>query len=121
VLDWEMATVGDPLMDLGTALGYWVEETDAEPLKAFSFGPTFAEGSYTRARLAEEYGRLTGRDVSGMLFYSAFALFKIAVILQQIYKRFVEGKTHDERFAALGMGVQLLVSAAAAAIARGSR
>jgi aminoglycoside phosphotransferase (APT) family kinase protein len=119
VLDWEMATVGDPLTDLGTALGYWVEETDPEPLKAFSFGPTFAEGSYTRSRVIEEYGRLTGRDVSGMLFYSVFALFKIAVILQQIYKRFVEGKTHDERFAALGMGVQLLIAGATSAVARG--
>jgi aminoglycoside phosphotransferase (APT) family kinase protein len=119
VLDWEMATAGDPLMDLGTALGYWVEETDAEPLKAFSFGPTFAPGTYTRARLVDEYARLTGRDVSGILFYSVFALFKIAVILQQIYKRFLEGKTHDERFAALGMGVQLLTVAATDAIARG--
>jgi aminoglycoside phosphotransferase (APT) family kinase protein len=119
VLDWEMATAGDPLMDLGTALGYWVEETDAEPLKAFSFGPTFAPGAYTRARLVDEYARLTGREVSGILFYSVFALFKIAVILQQIFKRYVEGKTHDERFAALGMGVQLLTVAATGAIARG--
>jgi aminoglycoside phosphotransferase (APT) family kinase protein len=119
VLDWEMATAGDPLMDLGTALGYWVEETDPEPLKAFAFGPTFVPGSHTRAQLVEEYGRATGRDVSGMLFYSVFALFKITVILQQIYKRYLEGKTHDERFAALGMGVQLLTTAATDAIGRG--
>jgi aminoglycoside phosphotransferase (APT) family kinase protein len=119
VLDWEMATVGDPLMDLGTALGYWVEETDPEPFKAFSFGPTFAPGAFTRAQLADEYCRLTGRDVSGMLFYSVFALFKITVILQQIFKRYVEGKTHDERFAALGMGVQLLSGAAGRAIEQG--
>lgn len=120
VLDWEMATAGDPLMDLGTTIGYWVEETDPEPLKAFAFGPTFIPGSYTRAQVIEEYAKATGRDVSGMLFYSVFALFKIAVIGQQIYKRFVEGKTHDERFAALGMGVALLSRAATEAIARGS-
>jgi aminoglycoside phosphotransferase (APT) family kinase protein len=119
VLDWEMATAGDPLMDLGTALGYWVEETDPEPLKAFAFGPTFQPGAFTRAQLVEEYARLSGTDPSGMLFYYVFALFKIAVILQQIYKRYLEGKTHDERFAALGMGVQLLMSAATGALARG--
>lgn len=119
VLDWEMATAGDPLMDLGTALGYWVEETDPEPLKAFAFGPTFQPGAFTRKQVIEEYARLTGRDVSGMLFYYVFALFKITVILQQIYKRYLEGKTHDERFAALGMGVQLLTTAATGAISSG--
>jgi aminoglycoside phosphotransferase (APT) family kinase protein len=70
--------------------------------------------------VVEEYGRLTGRDVSGMLFYYCFALFKIAVIAQQIYKRYVEGLTHDERFAALGVGVQLLARAAVEAADRGS-
>ena len=108
VLDWEMSTVGDPLMDLGTALGYWVEDTDSEPLKAFAFGPTFLPGSFTRQEVIDEYGRLSGRDVSGMLFYFCFALFKTAVVAQQIYKRYVQGLTTDERFAALGLGVQLL-------------
>jgi aminoglycoside phosphotransferase (APT) family kinase protein len=120
VLDWELSTAGDPLMDLGTAVAYWVEEGDPEPLKAFAFGPTFLPGCFTRAQLIEEYARVTGRDVSQMLFYSVFGLFKIAVIAQQIYKRYVEGLTHDERFAALGIGVQLLSQAALAAIARGS-
>ena len=120
VLDWELSTVGDPLMDLGTSLGYWVEESDPEPLKAFAFGPTFLPGSLTRRQLVEEYGRITGRDVSGMLFYYCFALFKIAVIAQQIYKRYVQGLTKDERFAALGIGVQLLSRAAVEAAARGA-
>jgi aminoglycoside phosphotransferase (APT) family kinase protein len=120
VLDWELSTAGDPLMDLGTALGYWVEEGDTEPQKAFAFGPTFLPGCFTRAQLVEEYGRVTGRDVSGILFYSVFGLFKIAVIAQQIYKRYVQGLTHDERFAALGMGVQLLSRAAVEAIAKGN-
>ena len=119
VLDWEMSTVGDPLMDLGTALGYWVEESDAEPLKAFAFGPTFLPGSFTRAQIVEEYGRLCGRDVSGMLFFYCFALFKTAVVVQQIYKRYVEGLTKDERFAALGLAVQILSRRALEAAASG--
>jgi aminoglycoside phosphotransferase (APT) family kinase protein len=120
VLDWEMSTAGDPLMDLGTAVGYWVEEGDPEPLKAFAFGPTFLPGSFTRAEIVSEYARLSGRDTSGMLFYSCFALFKTAVVAQQIYKRYLEGLTHDERFAALGMGVQILARSAVEAAARGS-
>ena len=120
VLDWEMSTVGDPLMDLGTALGYWVEEGDPEPLKAFAFGPTFLPGSFSRAQLVEEYGRLSGRDVSGMLFYYCFALFKTAVVVQQIYQRYLEGLTHDERFASFGVGVQILARSAVEAAARGT-
>jgi aminoglycoside phosphotransferase (APT) family kinase protein len=119
ILDWEMSTVGDPLMDLGTALGYWIEAGDAEALKSFSFGPTFAEGAYTRDEIVQEYARRSGRDVSGMLFYYVFALFKTAVVLQQIYKRYKEGLTKDERFAALIFGVQLLAAQAAAAIDSG--
>jgi aminoglycoside phosphotransferase (APT) family kinase protein len=119
VLDWEMATVGDPLMDLGTSLGYWVEQGDPEPLKRMSFGPTFLPGSYTRARLVEEYARLSGRDVSGMLFYFCFGLFKIAVIVQQIYKRYAEGLTKDERFAVLGEAAKLLSRTAAESARRG--
>src|SRR5262249_32177409 len=85
VLDWEMATVGDPLMDLGTTLGYWVEPGDPEPVQANAVGPTALPGSLTRAELVARYAEKTGRDVSGMLFYYCFGLYKIAVILQQIY------------------------------------
>ncbi len=120
VLDWEMATVGDPLMDLGTAIGYWVEDTDPDPRKAFAFGPTFLPGSFTRQQLVDEYGRLSGRDVSGMLFYYCFALFKLIGILQQIYKRYVEGLTRDERFAGFGLGVQILARSAVEAASRGT-
>ena len=119
VLDWEMSTVGDPLMDLGTALGYWVEEGDPEPLKALAFGPTLLPGSLTRAQVAEEYARAAGRDLPPMLFYSCFALFKTAVVLQQIYKRYVEGLTRDERFGGLGIAVTLLARTAVEAAARG--
>ena len=119
VLDWEMSTVGDPLMDLGTALSYWVEEGDPDPQKAFAFGPTFVPGSLTRARLVEEYGRAAGRELPPMLFYFCFALFKTAVVAQQIYKRYAEGLTKDERFAALGLGVRILARAALDAAERG--
>ena len=119
VLDWEMSTVGDPLMDLGTVLGYWVESGDPDALKALAFGPTFRPGSLTRAQLVEEYARASGREPPRMLFYSCFGLFKIAVIVQQIYKRYVEGLTKDERFAGLGKGVRILAHAAAEATVRG--
>jgi aminoglycoside phosphotransferase (APT) family kinase protein len=119
VLDWEMATVGDPWMDLGTALGYWVEEGDPEPMKAFAFGPTFLPGSLTRAQVVDEYARAAGRELPSMLFYACFALFKTAVVAQQIYKRYVEGLTRDERFAAFGIGARILARAAVEAATRG--
>ena len=112
VLDWEMATIGDPLMDLGTALGYWVEQGDDDALKSFAFGPTFAPGSLTRAELAALYGERTGRDVSNMLFHVCFALFKTAVVAQQIYARYKRGATRDERFASFIFGVQILAKQA---------
>jgi aminoglycoside phosphotransferase (APT) family kinase protein len=119
ILDWEMSTLGDPLMDLGTALGYWVEAEDPEALKAFAFGPTFLPGSLKREEIVEEYARTAGREVPSMLFYTCFALFKTAVVAQQIYKRYVEGLTKDERFAALGLGVPLLARVAIEAASRG--
>jgi aminoglycoside phosphotransferase (APT) family kinase protein len=117
VLDWEMSTVGDPLMDLGTALGYWVEASDPEPIKAFAFGPTFVPGSPTRRELAEAYGERTGRDLSNLVFYYVFALFKTAVVAQQIYARFKKGLTEDARFAAMILGVRLLSESAVRSIA----
>ncbi len=101
VLDWEMCTVGDPLMDLGTTLGYWVEADDEPAWKAMAFGPTSAPGAMTRRELAVRYGEVTGRDVSNMLYYYCFALLKIAGIVQQIYYRWAKGYTKDPRFAML--------------------
>ena len=102
VLDWEMATLGDPLMDLGTTLGYWVEAGDPESLQRAAIGPTMLPGSLTRRELVEHYEQASGRGVSDPLFYYCFGLFKIAVIIQQIYVRFVRGATQDPRFAQLG-------------------
>lgn len=117
VLDWEMATVGDPLMDLGTALCYWVEEGDPPPVRAFAFGPTAAPGSYTRREFAEHYARVTGRSLEHLAFYRAFGLYKTAVVAQQIYVRFVRGHTKDPRFAMMIEGVKALAGQAERAIA----
>src|ERR1700733_7771331 len=98
VLDWEMATLGDPLMDLGTALGYWIEQDDPPVFQVTVFGPTNRPGSLTRVQFAERWSRATGRDASDVLFYYAFALFKLAVVAQQLYKRWVDGLTKEGRY-----------------------
>lgn len=120
VLDWEMSTLGDPLMDLGTALGYWVEPSDSDELKMLAFGPTTLPGAMTRRELVARYAERTGRDASNLLFYYCFALFKTAVVLQQIYYRFKQGLTHDERFGALILGVRVLAKTAIDAADRGA-
>jgi len=96
VLDWEMCSVGDPLIDLGLLLCYWTLQSNVErqSLRAVTSGP----GWLTRAEIIERYARQTGRDLSRILFYETFARFKVAVIIQQIYFRFARGQTSDERF-----------------------
>lgn len=110
VLDWEMSTIGDPLMDLGVALSYWNEKKDLS-LGIVPCFLTLYPGSMTRQEVAEAYAAKTGRDVGNILFYYVFGLLKLAVIAQQIYYRYKQGLTRDERFAplifvvgALGMG-----------------
>jgi aminoglycoside phosphotransferase (APT) family kinase protein len=119
ILDWEMSTLGDPLMDLGTSLSYWVEPDDPPMLAAFRFGPTNYAGMMTRVELAQRYHERTGRDTSGILFYFCFGLFKTAVVVQQIYYRYRQGLTQDPRFAAMIAGVRLLSQLAVAAVDRG--
>ena len=119
VLDWEMATVGDPLMDLGTSLGYWMDPDDAPALRLLPAGPTTLPGNLRRAEVVERYAAITGRDVSSILFYYVYGLFKIAVIAQQIYFRYQQGLTKDERFAALIGAVRILGQTAAQAIDKG--
>jgi aminoglycoside phosphotransferase (APT) family kinase protein len=102
VLDWEMATVGDPLMDFGTSIGYWVDPDDTEEWKGLGFGLTAAPGSMNRRDVVEYYARRSGRDVKDVVFYFAYGLLKIAVIVQQIYFRYRQGFTRDARFANLG-------------------
>lgn len=117
VLDWEMATIGDPLMDLGTMLGYWVQANDAEELRTLAFGLTMLPGNLTRDEIVQRYAHVSGRDVSHIQFYYLYALFKIAVIIQQIYARWKRGYTQDPRFANLINGVRVLASTAVRALA----
>jgi aminoglycoside phosphotransferase (APT) family kinase protein len=119
VLDWEMATVGDPLMDLGTTLGYWVEADDPPELRALGLGITALPGNPSRAELVARYARATGRDVSDAVFYYVFGLFKLAVVAQQIYARWAKGLTRDARFARLDESVRALGGTAVEAAARG--
>ncbi len=106
VLDWEMATLGDPLMDLGTTLGYWVDPDDPPEIRALELSPTTVPGNPRRAEVAALYAERTGRDLGDLVFYYAYGLFKIAVIIQQIYYRYQGGHTTDPRFARLNEGVR---------------
>jgi aminoglycoside phosphotransferase (APT) family kinase protein len=108
ILDWEMATIGDPLMDLGTTLAYWVEATDAPVLRSLGLGVTALPGAYRRAEVVEAYAAASGRDVQDAAYYFAFGLFKVAIIAQQIFARHVAGLTADARFARLGTAVEAL-------------
>lgn len=109
VLDWEMATVGDPLFDLAVSLSYWVEPGDSEDLKAVMPTVTTTPGFMTRGELIERYAEVSGRDLSEMHWYVVFGYFKLAGILQQIYARWKNGQTRDERFATFGDRVRTLI------------
>ncbi len=111
VLDWEMSTIGDPLADLGTTLAYWIDPQDPDLSQQVRWCPSTYAGSLTRAQLIERYARTTGRDVSNMVFYLAFAQFKVAVIIQQIYYRYHQGLTKDPRFASMPEVIKMLLRA----------
>ena len=119
ILDWEMTTLGDPLMDLGTSLCYWVEKQDPPMLHEIRFGPTHLPGMLTRQQLVERYATRSGRDASNILYYYAYGLFKTAVVAQQIYYRFKTGLTDDQRFDKMLLGVKVLSQYGLAVIARG--
>ncbi|TAH18755.1 MAG: phosphotransferase family protein [Cytophagales bacterium] len=121
VLDWEMATIGDSLMDLGTTLGYWAEDDDPEILRNFSL--TSLKGNLNRQQIIERYAQKTGRNIDelskNIIFYYAFGCFKIGVIVQQIYARYKKGYTQDKRFANLIYLVHAFGQCADKAIRRG--
>jgi aminoglycoside phosphotransferase (APT) family kinase protein len=120
VLDWEMVTVGDPLMDLGTTLGYWMSADAGEQMLRMPFNPRVLMENISRHELAEMYAEASGRDTSNILFHYIFGTFKIAVIAQQIYARYVRGFTKDDRFAQFDRFVSALGVIASRAIERGS-
>ena len=112
VLDWEMCTVGDPLVDVGIFLCYWAQKEDNEARRESISPVTTEPGWISREEVIARYAKRTGRDLSGIAFYEVFALFKVAVVLQQIYFRYERGQTHDERFKNFGRRVAGLAKAA---------
>lgn len=112
VFDWEMATVGDPMADVGAALSYWFERDDPpELLRGLGHPPlTVQPGFMTRDEFLEAYAARSGRDMSGISYYLTFAYFKLAVICQQIYYRWKKGQTNDERFARFDDTVRALIA-----------
>lgn len=111
VYDWDMCTRGDPLADLGTVLSVWYA-ADEVPASLNPM-PTTVPGFMTRSAALDRYGRLTGRDLSGFDWYLVFGTWKVAVVLQQIYIRWLRGQTRDQRFERMGAGAQRLFELAA--------
>ena len=111
IFDWDMATLGDPLIDLGTLLGYWSEDGDPAPRGA---RPSGANDPFpTRAEITRRYADVTGLDTRGINWYEAFAMWKTAVVVQQIYIRYARGQTKDARFAHIADRAPILLAAAA--------
>ncbi len=108
LLDWEICALGNPLMDLGNALAYWVEPGDPAYLQALMMQPSSAPGMLSRHEILALYAARTALDVSDFIFYSTFGLFRNTVILQQIYYRYYHGMTQDKRFGKFGPLVQAL-------------
>jgi len=116
VLDWEMCTLGDPLMDLGTSLSYWLTEDDMDDLKKGLPSPTIFKGNPNRLEIVEQYSKKSGKPIHNLVFYYVYGLFKLSVIVQQIYYRYHKGYTTDKRFEHLNKHTQLLFTIAWQAI-----
>ena len=99
VLDWEMTTIGDPLMDLGNTLAYWIEADDPQPMQAMRRQPSHLPGMHTRQGFVDYYAQRAGIEIPCIDFYYTYGLFRLAGIVQQIYYRFHHGQTQDKRFA----------------------
>jgi aminoglycoside phosphotransferase (APT) family kinase protein len=117
VLDWEMATLGHPLTDLGTTLAYWTEPEDPDVLR--QFGPTTQPGNLDRQQVLQHYAERSRRDVSDILFYYVYGVFKNMVIVLQIYARYRRGLTRDPRFAPLIDLIRIYADLANRALERG--
>lgn len=113
VFDWEMSALGDPLVDVGIVLAYWGPTAPPEQRDALS-AVTDRPGWFSREELIDRYAARSGRDLTPLRYFEAFALFKIAVVIQQIFYRYVKGQTDDQRFATFGARVAYLARAAAA-------
>ncbi len=109
VLDWEMTTIGSPLMDLGCSLAYWIEKTDPPTMQAIRMMPTHIDGMMTRQQIVEYYGKKRNMDMTGFNYYYKFGLFRLAVIVQQIYHRYANGKTSNPAFKHFGEIAKVLI------------
>lgn len=109
VLDWEMATVGDPLMDLGCSLAYWIEADDAASLQAICTQPTTEDNMLSRDDYVHQYCQLSGQSLDNYNFYYVYGLFRLMVIVQQIYYRYEQGQTDDQRFKPFGQIRDILI------------
>ena len=112
VLDWELATVGDPLMDLGSALAYWVDRDDEPAFAALRRQPSHLPGMPTRDEFVAKYLVASGVRCDDFTFYEVFGLFRLAVIIQQIWARYVAGQTTNPAFAGFGDAVNTLINRA---------
>ena len=112
VLDWELATVGDPLMDLGSALAYWVDRDDVPAFAALRRQPSHLPGMPTRDEFVAKYLEKSGVQCDDFTFYEVFGLFRLAVIIQQIWARYVAGQTTNPAFAGFGDAVNTLINRA---------
>lgn len=108
VLDWEISALGDPMMDLGNTLSYWIEADDPEFMHMMVRQPSKAPGMMTRQEILDFYAAKSGADVSGFQFYYVYGIFRLAVIIQQIYYRFYHGQTDNQRFKDYGQMVNAL-------------
>lgn len=121
VFDWEMSTIGDPLADLGWLLSYWLEAGDAAGRKAVTASVTVEPGFLTRREMIDRYEGKTGRKMTDFAFYEAFAIFKLAIIMEGSYSRLLRGQTDDPLFYALKERVPALADAAWAVCAAAPR
>jgi aminoglycoside phosphotransferase (APT) family kinase protein len=108
VLDWEMTTLGDPMMDLGGSIAYWIQADDEPMYHALRRQPSHVPGMLTRREVIAYYGERSGWSVDNFDFYEVFGLFRLMVILQQIYRRFVLAQTTNPRFAEFGQAAAYL-------------
>lgn len=116
VLDWEMTTVGSPLMDLGCSLAYWIEKDDPPELQAIRMMPTHIDGMMTRNEIINYYLSKRNLDVEDFNYYYVFGLFRLAGIVQQIYKRYDQGQTTNPAFASFGQIANILINQASSKI-----
>lgn len=117
ILDWEMSTVGDPCMDLGAAMAYWIQANDTPEFRSLRLQPTDTPGMLTRAEVVQRYGAAMTPEVqqslaNNWLFYEVYGLFRLAVIVQQIWARYSSGSTTNSQFAGYGAAVHMLIARA---------